>query len=102
APPASWDPHWNINLNPQQGSSVFNRSAIAAPPPAAPEPPQPPIWRAETVAFPQPEAARPAQPAVAPPPPMPAPAALLSPRPITTEGPSLMLMPFVAMNRVFD
>src|SRR5437764_595243 len=57
APPASRDPHWNINLNPQQGSSVFNRGPVTGPPPAAPEPP-PPIWRAETVAFPQPEAAR--------------------------------------------
>src|SRR5438445_9187812 len=22
-PPAAWDPHWNINLNPQEGSSIL-------------------------------------------------------------------------------
>src|SRR5437868_12002757 len=23
SPPAAWDPHWNINLNPQNGSSIL-------------------------------------------------------------------------------
>lgn len=98
APPASWDPHWNINLNPQQGSSVFSRGPVAAPPPAPPEPAAP-VWRAETVAYPQPAAARPPQPTVTPPAPMPAP---VMPLPTAADSPSLLLMPLVALNRVFD
>src|SRR5215207_10119811 len=49
SPPASWDPHWNINLNPQQGSSVFGPRAAAAQRAAAAEPVTP-VWRAETIA----------------------------------------------------
>jgi hypothetical protein len=99
AAPAGWDQHWNINLNPQQGSSVFNRNTAAAPRAVAPEP-APPVWRAETVAFPEPAAA------AAPPPqpdgtPIPTPTAH-RPRPMAAEPPSLVLMPVVALNRIFD
>jgi hypothetical protein len=99
-PPASWDPHWNINLNPQQGSSVFGRTPAVARS-AAPEPAVP-VWRAETVAFPQSEAAPAPQPvAAAPPAPMPAPPVFQS-RPVAAEPTSLVLLPAIMVNRVFD
>ncbi len=113
-PPATWDPHWNINLNPQQGSSILgSRSPAASDPRIASQRVQPeagpPIWRAETVAF-------------APPAPEPAPQPPLSAQ-ATTAGPPIqrytpspvpqatapieepMPMPFlplVVLNRAFD
>src|SRR5215207_8984739 len=69
SPPASWDPHWNINLNPQQGSSVFGPRAAAAQRAAVAEPAAP-IWRAETIAFPPRDATPAPQPRMAPPQPV--------------------------------
>jgi hypothetical protein len=102
--PASWDPHWNINLNPQQGSSVFGprggttqRTATADA--AAP------VWRAETVAV------APPQSEPTPQPPMSAPeyrpesrtAVVASfPRSSVAEPPSIALAPVIAINRMFD
>jgi hypothetical protein len=101
-PPATWDAHWNINLNPQQGSSILGpRSPAAAV--------QPPVFRAETVAF------VPSRPEPVPQPPMSMPTPPSDgpvvrteplhspPRRSPVEAPApLPLLPFVALNRAFD
>jgi hypothetical protein len=105
-PPAAWDPHWNINLNPQQGSSILGpRSPAATAQRQQPEN-APPIWRAETVAF------APSQNSPVPQPPLSAPMAPAvrrsngdaAPREKTPdEGPApLPLVPLIALNRTFD
>jgi hypothetical protein len=113
SPPAAWDPHWNINLNPQQGSSILGpRSPAANDPRLASQRLQPeagpPIWRAETVAF------APAESEPTPQPPLSAPPAA-SLAPIQRYAPSIPsthspieeptpmpLLPLVALNRTFD
>jgi hypothetical protein len=98
-PPANWDPHWNINLNPQQGSSILGpRSPSAQQHPAQ----SPPIWRAETVAV---------SPGRPEPTPQPGPSATpeqlettfapAAERPLDNVTP-LALAPLVALNRLFD
>jgi hypothetical protein len=100
APPAAWDPHWNINLNPQQGSSVLGPRSPAAQ--RTQSDALPPVWRAETVAF------APARQEPAPQPPLSssnAAAPIARPEPIrqpTPEPTPLSLWPVVAVNRVFD
>ncbi|HEY1376472.1 MAG TPA: hypothetical protein VGF55_06740 [Gemmataceae bacterium] len=102
--PAGWDATWNINLNPQQGSSILGPRSPAAPrqqPESAP-----PVWRAETVAF------APARPEPTPQPPLSAPTPHANPavrvdpapvnRPQAAEPAPLPLWPLVAVNRVFD
>jgi hypothetical protein len=114
SPPATWDPHWNINLNPQQGSSILgSRSPAASDPRLASQRLQPeaspPVWRAETVAFapshseptPQPPLSAPAQ-AVGPPiHRFTAPSMSPTHQPIE-EPTSMPLLPLVSLNRAFD
>jgi hypothetical protein len=99
-PPANWDPHWNINLNPQQGSSILGPRSPAAQPPQ----PQtaPPVWRAETVAY------APSQPEPTPQPPLSTPVAQFEARPAPRAQPQvedptpIPLAPLVGLNRAFD
>jgi hypothetical protein len=112
-PPATWDPHWNINLNPQQGSSILgSRSPAATDPRLASQRLQPtaapPVWRAETVAF------APPQSEPTPQPPLSAPAASTPPiqryaPPLTApagasanEPTSILVAPVAMLNRAFD
>jgi hypothetical protein len=101
-PPAAWDPHWNINLNPQQGSSILGpRSPAAAGQRSQSETP-PPVWRAETVSFPQ-DRSEPV-----PQPPLSAPAVRhepFAPPPserLRSEPTPAPLLPLVGINRLFD
>lgn len=102
SPPNAWDPNWHINLNPQQGSSVFGPRGPAAQRAAAAEP-STPIWRAETVGLPQRETTP------APQPPLATARDETSPTPSVTpnrapapEPAPLALLPVVAVNRAFD
>jgi hypothetical protein len=106
-PPSAWDPHWNINLNPQEGSSILGRHSPAASVHRGQSNVPPPVFRAETVAF------APAKPVTAL---QPAAAALtpvtqtrpegaqseLPARPPLAEPTPVPLMPVVALNRMFD
>jgi hypothetical protein len=102
APPAASAQHWNINLNPQQGSSVFGARGAAAHRATVAEPAAP-VWRAETVAFTQRNVAPPPQPPLA--------ASRVEhdqaqPMEVSSvqrqEPLPIALLPIVAMNRVFD
>jgi hypothetical protein len=108
-PPATWDPHWNINLNPQQGSSILgSRSPAAGDPRMASQRLQPeiapPVWRAETVAFaptdleptPQPPLSAPSMA------PIPTERFVRSSSPPIAERTPIHQAPLVALNRVFD
>jgi hypothetical protein len=106
APPATpepprWDPSWGINLNPQNGSSVFT-APTPMPMRAMPVETPPPVIRSEPVAYtmPQPsvEPARPTSPLPAT---IPEPA--YRPRPsMRAEPPSLLAAPFAAIDSLFD
>jgi hypothetical protein len=98
SPPTAWDPNYNINLNPQHGSSVFGPRGPAAQRAAAAAPG--PVWQAETVAFPQADAA---------PAPQPPQSTTAAPVPGTgrhsppaAEPAPLALLPLVGLNRAFD
>jgi hypothetical protein len=99
-PPAQWDPHWNINLNPQHGSSILGPRSPAAQ--RAQSEQLPPVFRAETVAI------APTRQEPAPQPPLSNSAAALPiarPEPVrrsSAEPTPLPLLPLVALNRVFD
>jgi hypothetical protein len=114
SPPAAWDPHWNINLNPQQGSSILGpRSPAAGDPRMASQRLQPetapPVWRAETVAFAPPQSEPTPQPPLSTPPaatttpihrytPVPT-----APACLPTEEPTpVLLAPVAGLNRAFD
>jgi hypothetical protein len=84
ATPPAVERGWSINLNPQFGSSVLAPPAPAAPPPAA--------MRVD--AAPQ------AEPAFAPPQPIPEPMSRYRPR--RDVPPSPLLAPLVAFNQLFD
>jgi hypothetical protein len=103
SPPPAWDPHWNINLNPQQGSSILGPRSPAAQ--RSQSDPPPPVWRAETIAF------VPARSEPTPQPPMTTAGALLarveatsaSPfLPPTEEPVAMSFSPLIALNRAFD
>jgi hypothetical protein len=107
APPSGppvWEGQWNINLNPQQGSSVFGpRPPVQQ---VVPAEPAPPVWRAETVAVPPPDAAPVPQPPMPVPPvahhePSPTPMVPAPHFPAPEPAP-VALLPFVAVNRMFD
>jgi hypothetical protein len=100
SPPSEpWDPGWNINLNPQQGSSILGpRSpAAAVRPPNAESAPAESVRRPETATVVRPES-RPEQP-VATPAPTPLPAFVS--RSVGPPAP-LVLQPLVWVNRRFD
>ncbi len=117
----AWDPSWSINLNPLHGSSVLGpRSPAAAasrPIREAAAPPQP-TWRAEPVTpaaapvprpqpqpLPAPQVDHHMAPAVAAGP-APAPQPTFSARsllrPAPEPPPPALLLPLVAVNRLFD
>jgi hypothetical protein len=114
SPPSTWDPHWNINLNPQQGSSILGpRSPAASDQRTASQRLQPevapPVWRAETVAF------APTNLEPTPQPPLSAPAAastvpiqrytrtsIQSAEPQIEEPAPILLAPVAMLNRAFD
>jgi hypothetical protein len=106
APPATpepprWDPSWGINLNPQNGSSVFT-APTPIPMRAAPVEAPPPVIRSEPVAYTMREP--PAEPLRAI---TPVPAAIPEPayRPahaVRREPPSLLAAPFAAIDSLFD
>jgi hypothetical protein len=99
-PPAAWDPHWNINLNPQNGSSILGPRSPAA---RAQADAVAPVWRADTMAF-SPARTDPAQPTSSAP--MPheqvQSAEAFRPRGPVEEPAPLPLLPVVGLNRVFD
>jgi hypothetical protein len=105
-PPATWDPHWNINLNPQQGSSILgSRSPAATAQRLQPEA-SPPIFRAETVAFGQNRGEPVPQPPMSAPKQSPVPTArydsALQSRTPVEEPAALPMIPLIALNRAFD
>lgn len=101
SPPANWDQHCNINLNPQNGSSVFGTRSPTAQRTMSPA--APPIFRAETVAYTPPQAEPTPQPPMSAPSPMPASIPPLTPpRQTRPETPALPLLPLVGLNRAFD
>jgi hypothetical protein len=106
--PERWDPSWGINLNPQNGSSILGARSPAAvvdrPAPSAAPPT--PAWRSEPVGYAL--SASPPDPSHSEGPSEPLSAAIIpepvfrprfAPRP---GPPSLLTVPFVALDQLFD